>query len=360
MRAAPRGTNTVRPRSVKIKRFQAERAATLVPTFGVFWLLAFCFVAFSQKLPLGPVAGAAAIVAAALRGKEFAVPPFYRWYLGYIAIGAMGWFTTRYPSVVSEELFEGVKIALLGIAAWNVIYTPRSARTFVVWYLALFALYPVRGALYNYVHGFTEFGRIAWNFYFRNPNDLAMTCFLPLGLCGYVIFVEKGRWLRWSAWIGVVVITGVQMLTQSRGAMLSLGAGILYFAMHTKRRVRALLVIGALCAVAVAATPSHVWDRLAGLSNLSSEDLSKVDPEHSAAGRVTLMRLAWHLGNRHLPTEIRNQVLRIRPDHVIEDMLRGFGADLVLVQAAFQPEGGAYTRHGHPHQHDDRGHHHER
>src|SRR4029077_17733175 len=31
-----------------------------------------------------------------------------------------------------------------------------------------------------------------------------------------------------------------------------------------------------------------------------------------------LMRLAWHLGNRHLPTEIRNQVLRIRPDHVIE------------------------------------------
>src|SRR5215471_21382466 len=40
-----------------------------------------------------------------------------------------------------------------------------------------------------------------------------------------------------------------------------------------------------------------------------------------------LMRLAWHLGNRHLPTEIREQALRIRPDHVIEDMLHGFGAD---------------------------------
>src|SRR6201982_884044 len=45
-----------------------------------------------------------------------------------------------------------------------------------------------------------------------------------------------------------------------------------------------------------------------------------------------LMRLAWHLGNRHLPTEIRDQVLRIRPDHVIEDMLLGFGADLSRVQ----------------------------
>jgi urease accessory protein len=68
------------------------------------------------------------------------------------------------------------------------------------------------------------------------------------------------------------------------------------------------------------------------------------------------VRLAWHLGNRHLPTEIQNQVLRIRPDHVIEDMLRRFGADLVNVRAPFQPEGGAYGSH---HSHDEHGHHHE-
>ena len=72
-----------------------------------------------------------------------------------------------------------------------------------------------------------------------------------------------------------------------------------------------------------------------------------------------LVRLAWHLGNRHLPTEIRDQVLRIRPDHVIEEMLLGFGADLVREQVAFQPEGGAYGGHGHHHNHDDGGHHHE-
>lgn len=65
-----------------------------------------------------------------------------------------------------------------------------------------------------------------------------------------------------------------------------------------------------------------------------------------------LVRLAWHLGNRHLPTEIRNQVLRIRPDHVIEEMLRGFGSELIKVQVAFQPEGGAYGRHDHHHQHN--------
>ena len=69
-----------------------------------------------------------------------------------------------------------------------------------------------------------------------------------------------------------------------------------------------------------------------------------------------LVRLAWHLGNRHLPTEIQDQVLRIRPDHVIEDMLRRFGADLVNVRAPFQPEGGAYGSH---HSHDEIEHHHE-
>ena len=73
-----------------------------------------------------------------------------------------------------------------------------------------------------------------------------------------------------------------------------------------------------------------------------------------------LARLAWHLGNRHLPTEIRNHSLCIRPDHVIEDMLRGFGAELMKVQVPFQPEGGAYSDHGHHHNHDDRGDYHEK
>ena len=72
-----------------------------------------------------------------------------------------------------------------------------------------------------------------------------------------------------------------------------------------------------------------------------------------------LMRLAWHLGNRHLPTEIRDQTLRIRPDHVIEEMLHRFGAELVKVQAPFQPEGGAYSSNGRHRDHDHTGHPHE-
>jgi urease accessory protein len=72
-----------------------------------------------------------------------------------------------------------------------------------------------------------------------------------------------------------------------------------------------------------------------------------------------LVRLAFHLGNRHLSTEIRDRALRIRPDHVIEHMLRGLGAELTRIKAPFQPEGGAYGGRGHHHDHGEGGHHHE-
>jgi urease accessory protein len=58
-----------------------------------------------------------------------------------------------------------------------------------------------------------------------------------------------------------------------------------------------------------------------------------------------LARLAWHLGNRHLATAIEDRRILIRDDHVIERMLIGLGAQLARVEAAFEPEGGAYGEH---------------
>jgi urease accessory protein len=64
--------------------------------------------------------------------------------------------------------------------------------------------------------------------------------------------------------------------------------------------------------------------------------------EITAAGAAELARLAWHIGNRHVDVQIVGGALRIRRDHVIEDMLRGLGARLTPIEAAFEPEGGAY------------------
>lgn len=55
-----------------------------------------------------------------------------------------------------------------------------------------------------------------------------------------------------------------------------------------------------------------------------------------------LVRLAWHIGNRHTPCQIEADRLVIRADHVLANMLRGLGASVTEAQAPFTPEGGAY------------------
>lgn len=60
-----------------------------------------------------------------------------------------------------------------------------------------------------------------------------------------------------------------------------------------------------------------------------------------------LLRLAWHIGNRHLPAELQPGRMLIREDSVIEDMLRGLGAQVEHVSEAFTPEAGAYDHQSH-------------
>jgi urease accessory protein len=73
--------------------------------------------------------------------------------------------------------------------------------------------------------------------------------------------------------------------------------------------------------------------------------------EIAAASAPELARIAWHIGNRHTDVQVAGDRLRIRRDHVLEDMLRGLGATLTRLDAPFDPEGGAYHggHHGHGH-----------
>lgn len=83
-------------------------------------------------------------------------------------------------------------------------------------------------------------------------------------------------------------------------------------------------------------------------------DIAAGSPEH-------LARLAWHIGNRHVPVQVLQGVLRILDDHVLVEMVRGLGATVIRRQAPFAPEAGAYAEahapgphhdHGHGHHHD--------
>jgi urease accessory protein len=67
--------------------------------------------------------------------------------------------------------------------------------------------------------------------------------------------------------------------------------------------------------------------------------------EVSAAAPLDFVRLAWHIGNRHTDIQFIENSFRIRRDHVLEEMVKGLGARVRLLEAPFDPEPGADRRH---------------
>jgi urease accessory protein len=86
--------------------------------------------------------------------------------------------------------------------------------------------------------------------------------------------------------------------------------------------------------------------------------------EARAADVSALARLAWHLGDRHVPVQLLPNRIRAQRDPVIETLLKSLGAKVLLIEAPFEPEGGAYesahAHHDHAHHdHAHHGHHHD-
>jgi urease accessory protein len=83
--------------------------------------------------------------------------------------------------------------------------------------------------------------------------------------------------------------------------------------------------------------------------------------EARAADLAALARLAWHLGDRHVPVQVLPNRIRAKRDAGIEALLASLGAKVALIEAPFEPEGGAYeSSRGHGHDHDHaHGHHHD-
>lgn len=89
-----------------------------------------------------------------------------------------------------------------------------------------------------------------------------------------------------------------------------------------------------------------------GIVRAKSERLLEI----YASDDATLLRIAWHLGNRHLPVQVSDKRLRIRTDHVIADLVVQLEGTVEEVEAPFDPEAGAYAGgHHHDNDHDHHG-----
>ncbi len=123
------------------------------------------------------------------------------------------------------------------------------------------------------------------------------------------------------------------------------------FEMRCRSRYRAVLASGRAAAVMLPrGTVLRGGDRVRASDGGVIEIVA--EPEDLLEARCpddrSLARIAYHLGNRHVAVEVGDGWLRIQPDHVLEAMLRGLGADVVPLRAPFEPEAGAYA-HGHQH-----------
>lgn len=74
---------------------------------------------------------------------------------------------------------------------------------------------------------------------------------------------------------------------------------------------------------------------------------------------LNIARVSYHLGNRHVSLQIGTGWIRYQQDHVLDDMVRGFGLKVLHEVAPFEPEGGAYAEHGHSHGNHHQAHQHD-
>ena len=270
-----------------------ETAATKVEwTIPFICFLAYTFSVTTQRFSFAIFVIPAALVALLLDNVKWRFPSVLMYLGAFLLWGMLGYTTSQFPRETWDVVVEGIKIWLIVLAFVNAVRTPAQLRFFIIFYLACFAIYPVRGALMNYITGNAAFGRVAWNGVYANPNALAALMLLPLATVAALLKGERERWVRWAAMVGFVLIVAIIMVTQSRGAFLALSAGAGLAALGHRRRLRAMVVMGVMGIAVLLLAPAPLLERLSGLRNLTSNRLDQVDPEGSAFQRWEIWRVA--------------------------------------------------------------------
>ena len=278
------------------------------PFEGVQWtvtlagFLLYLLVITSLRLPLGEVAIGLALGGHLLQRSGLRFPPYLGWLTAFGIWTLVAASQTDYPDLVQPQLVALLKLCLIILVAANAMQTRAQMRLFMVFFLGCFALWPLRGAMFNFFiyHNDVQ-GRAIWNQLYGNPNDLGAIALLQLSMAVTLLETEPKGWVRWSAILGVVLIPMLILMTQSRGVFL----GVLVFVAITlvgqRRRLRLLFRLGVVALLLAAIAPSGVWDRVGTMRHMTSTTtLDDVDgAEGSARQRYEIWRVARKIIRDH-------------------------------------------------------------
>lgn len=258
-------------------------------------LVVYLWVVHSFRAALAQPALVAGLVGLLLSSYRVRIQAPLVWFGAFVLWAAISVQANAQGYADTEELSNYVKYWLIFLIACNAAQNRRQFYVLMIIWLGIFAIYPVRGTLINFAIGNSFYGRYAWNFTFRNPNDLAA---LTLPILAMSIAVLQGhvqaKWIRFSALIGVIILPLMIIVTQSRGGILALATlGVLVLVQY-RRQARGYAIAFVAAGVVILTAPPDVWERLSGLKSIGTEaeQLADVDAEGSAQQRFEIWKVA--------------------------------------------------------------------
>jgi len=278
--------------------------------------LAYVFAITTYRLPIGNIAMLAGLAGLAFQPGEFRFPRLLIWFGAFILWCAIGYVRTPYPAPVWDRLVDFLKLWAVIVVAVNALRSRAQIRFFSVFFLGCFALYPLRGAFFNYfLYRSTFFGRAIWNHIYANPNDLAALAILQLAMVAALLSLEQRGWVKRAAQIGIVLLPLLILMTQSRGGFIALALFALCCIvgqwsqlrqiLDPAKRLRLVLMLLAVTTAVAFFAPNGVWERVAGLKHLTNTgQLNEVDQEGSARQRFEIWRVGSKIFREHVLTGI--------------------------------------------------------
>ena len=269
-------------------------------TLGGFLL--YLLVITSYRLPLGEVAIVVALGGTLFQRGGIRFPRYLGIFAAFILWAALATTQTAFPDWAIPQLVILLKLGLIVFAAANALQSQGQVRLFMVFFLGCFALFPLRGAMFNFfIYSSDMQGRAIWNLLYSNPNDLGAMALLQLSMAAALLASERKGWVRWAATAGVVAVPMLILMTQSRGVFLGLLVFIaIAFAGH-RHRVRLVVRLGVLALILASVAPAGVWKRVQSIQRATNTStLDQVDGEEgSARQRYEIWRVAFKIISEH-------------------------------------------------------------
>ncbi|MBI3791998.1 MAG: O-antigen ligase family protein [Gemmatimonadetes bacterium] len=262
-------------------------------SLGLLGFIGYVWVVHKGVTPFGETMVIAAVLGVVLSGDRIRMPIEWVLHATFLIMAGAGVAGSRFPDAAAATWVEVAKVTIIFFVAVNVVRTPAQLRFLIIAWVFIYARYPVKGAMVNWIGGVTVGGRVAWNFAFSNPNELAAFSLTPVAMCAGLLATERRRLVWWGALSILPALCLVVSVTQSRAGMIALGAVLLSTLLYLRPKPKTLAMLALAGAMAFPLVPDATWDRLSGLKNIfSAEDMRGVDQEGSAEQRYAIWKVA--------------------------------------------------------------------